>query len=111
LEIRDALTIFESLKEVAVFASNNVLVEADNDSLLLVGNPKGNFRPGAQTSPNPLIKCYYYINNLSNYMFLNFIVKLTTVLREGGNRNLLDLLLKLTLASFSNKVNTDQSLT
>jgi hypothetical protein len=65
-------------------------MEVDDNSVLIVVQSTGDLRPAAQASLNPLIKYYYnyyYINYLSNYILLNYNIKLTNIPSEGGNRN------------------------
>ncbi len=45
-----------SLEDVTFRAVSKVLMEADDNSALIVGNPKENFRPAAHASQHQLIK-------------------------------------------------------
>jgi hypothetical protein len=68
-----------------VRADHKVLMEVAYISALIVDDPQGSFWLPLQSSPNILIKYYYYINYLSNLKLLNNIIKLTTILSEGKN--------------------------
>jgi hypothetical protein len=50
-----------SAEEVAVHTGSEVLMEVENNSVLIVGIVQVYFRPGAQVSPNPLIKYFNII--------------------------------------------------
>jgi hypothetical protein len=50
------------LEEVAVHPGHKVLMKVDDNIALIVSNPQGILDQQAHTSPNSIIKYYYFIN-------------------------------------------------
>jgi hypothetical protein len=56
------------LEEIAVCAGHKVLMQDDDNSLLIVGNPQGISSQQFRPHQNALIEYHYYIDNLFNYI-------------------------------------------
>jgi hypothetical protein len=66
------------LENVAVCAGPEVLMEVDNKSVLIVGEPQGILAQQSRHQLDEFVKYYYYINYL-----LNYFIKLMVVPSEG----------------------------
>jgi hypothetical protein len=70
------------LEEVTEYAGDKVLMEVDDNSAQIIGDPRGIL--GQQLRPRTFHLLIIIIILITNKI-LNHIVKLTNVLTEGGN--------------------------